>query len=126
MDETTNTVVTDLRRIAHRYMRSWFLVDLFSVVPFELLSLMPNSKWISNLSVLRLVRLLRLVKLVRLLRTMRILKRHLADYAIRYSHLALAQFGVQLVIIAHWMACFYIRSVCLFTQVTNQRPPLSL
>ena len=81
-------------------MKGWFVLDIISILPFDLASLKdPNAKEddassASDLSVLKLVRiirLLRLIKLVRLVRGARILKRWESTLAINYSTLTLWQ-----------------------------------
>lgn len=56
------TIVTDQQQVALRYIKGWFLLDLLSTVPFDL---MFGS---SGLESMRLLRILRLIRLVRLLK----------------------------------------------------------
>jgi hypothetical protein len=69
--------VTDHRSIARRYMTSWFLVDLISVMPLDYL---------------RMIRLVRLIKLLRLVRMSRVLKRFEAHLSIPYGIITLAKY----------------------------------
>jgi potassium channel len=54
-------LISDKRTIAKRYLRSWFLIDAFAVIPFNLM--VTSSRDYSSLA-----RLARLPKLYRLLR----------------------------------------------------------
>lgn len=82
-DEVDGSIERDVKIIAKQYARSWFIIDLVSVIPFFLLDeeignwLMPTSEFDLNqqVQVLQLVRIIRVVKVVRLLRASRILKR---------------------------------------------------
>ncbi len=82
--------VTDHRSIAWRYMTSWFLVDLISVMPLEYL---------------RMIRLVRLIKLLRLVRMSRVLKRFEAHLSIPYGIITLAKYFIMMITISHWLAC---------------------
>ena len=81
-------------------MKGWFVLDIISILPFDLASLKdPNedpdaessSSDLSVLKLVRIIRLLRLIKLVRLVRGARILKRWESKLAINYSTLTLWQ-----------------------------------
>eukprot|EP01048_Picozoa_sp_COSAG05_P010477 COSAG05_NODE_925_length_6575_cov_68.709320_2_plen_893_part_00 len=85
-DKKTRKLVTDARKIKTGYLKSWFLVDLFSVLPADQVLLVIGNilidnctdsgcitagwtllGWSTGARMLRLVRLLRLVKLKDLL-----------------------------------------------------------
>lgn len=59
--DTDGRVVFSLRRIAARYLRSWFLVDVFSAIPVEFVT--PGDSVF--LALLKLARLGRLRKMAR-------------------------------------------------------------
>ena len=61
-------LVQSVPLIARRYLRSWFAIDLFSILPFDVLALTLNSPKLQKLKAIRLIRLLRLLKLVRVLK----------------------------------------------------------
>ncbi len=65
--------------------RTWFAIDLLSVLPFDILGLVYNSSTIASLKVFRMVRLLRLLKLLRILRASRIIKRWEANLSFTYA-----------------------------------------
>jgi len=71
-DEEGNEV-TDLRRIARRYLSSYFVLNFIACVPFDVFESEDDSHSHINRS-LRLSRLQRLSRLMRLLRLMRIAK----------------------------------------------------
>lgn len=85
--------------IVVHYLRTWFLVDLVSMVPFDLL--IPGK----SLGALRAVRLLRLLKLLRLLRGIRIVRRIQTEVGLSFRKFQLAQLFFAVIIAAHWIAC---------------------
>jgi hypothetical protein len=75
-DLTEGKVITDLRKIAKLYLRSWFVPDLLACVPFGLFT--PKGNASANSSKLirlsRLPRLYRLIRIIRMLKMIKILK----------------------------------------------------
>ena len=66
-------IVTNRKLIASKYLRSWFVIDLFAVVPFDMLSTRSNN--LNDMArFTRLSRMYKLMKLARLLRILKILK----------------------------------------------------
>ena len=61
--------------IVKEYLRGWFWIDVISVMPFDLVSLVFASDGVGKLKILRVLRLLRLMKLLRILRAGRIFQR---------------------------------------------------
>jgi len=103
-------LITDRRKIFSRYLHTWFLADLLSIAPFDVLSVgmrgnASGAGAISKLKVLRVIRLLRIVKLVRLLKGLRIWKRYQLQMGISYRKMMLGQLCFSIVVAAHWIAC---------------------
>lgn len=67
--------VTDARRIAIAYLRSWFLIDLVSTLPLYVL-FNASASTLRSLRLVRALRLIRLVKLARLARLRSAAKEH--------------------------------------------------
>ena len=84
-----------------------FAIDLFSLLPFDVLSLALDSPKIQRLKVVRLVRLLRLLKLMRVLKASRMFTRYEAQMSVSYAKLAIARELVAIVIMCHWVACLW-------------------
>jgi hypothetical protein len=95
--------------IARRYLRSWFVIDVLSILPVEeLIEWSLNTLDRSNLDFLKMVRmlrLLRLIKLMRILRASRILKRWEGVVPISYAHWELFKWISIVVLTTHWLAC---------------------
>ena len=92
--------VTDRRRIARRYLKGFFLVDLLSVIPYHEMEM-------GSLKALKMLRLLRLFKLLRILRSGRILRRLEDSVSMDFSVLTLCKFVTGTLLIAHWLACMW-------------------
>jgi len=106
-DEDKGTLIKDQSVIIRRYMLLWFWIDLVSILPFDLLSLVLDSDGLEKIKALRVVRLLRLAKLLRILRAGRMFDRWESAIAVNYSMLTLVKFLFLTVIVAHWMACVW-------------------
>mmetsp|Transcript_67822 Transcript_67822/g.187416 ORF Transcript_67822/g.187416 Transcript_67822/m.187416 type:complete len:760 (-) Transcript_67822:602-2881(-) len=100
--QDTNEEVTNSRKIAMRYLKGWFWIDLISSIPF------PESDEIDpNMAKsLKFVRVLRILKLARVVRLMRLdldfLTQYINPFVLRLYKLLLIFFVVQ-----HFLACIY-------------------
>ena len=99
-------LVREHRRIARRYLRGWFLIDLVSIIPFDLVALSMGDDS-GKLKGTRIVRLLRLLKLLRMLRASRVWVRAEARVWISYSVLNIFKFVVLMFVFSHWAACMW-------------------
>jgi potassium voltage-gated channel Eag-related subfamily H protein 7 len=95
--------VVDKKKIAIRYVSSWFIIDIVSIFPFDYV--FPAGG--DNLRALRIVRLLRLIKLLRVLRGARILDRWKNKLSLGFGHMTMIKFLVAVIVICHWLACFW-------------------
>uniref|UniRef100_A0A7S2BDX6 Ion transport domain-containing protein n=1 Tax=Florenciella parvula TaxID=236787 RepID=A0A7S2BDX6_9STRA len=100
------------RDITLHYLRTWFTIDIISILPFDELAMMGQGKedaadspFASLLKMVRIIRLLRLLKLFRVLKASRVYKRWEARVAIPYAYVALMKFSILLMMMGHWMAC---------------------
>jgi voltage-gated potassium channel len=99
-------LVTDRRTITRHYLRTWFVVDLISLFPFDLLTgsiligVPPHALDIAP--ALRLVRLIRLLHLKELINRWR----H-ADF-LNPSLMRLGILILWMLMVAHWAACGWI------------------
>ncbi len=78
--------------IAKHYMTHWFLIDLVSVLPFNMV---------------KMVRLVRLAKLLRIFRANRVLKRLETRISISRGLLTLVKYMISMLLLAHWLACLF-------------------
>ncbi len=81
--EPTGEYVSDRRRVARAYLRSWFVPDFLSSLPADFIADSVAST--DNLTMLRLVRMLRMARLLKLFRLTR-LKRFFARVRLSACH----------------------------------------
>eukprot|EP00899_Mesostigma_viride_P010185 jgi/Mesvir1/19168/Mv01189-RA.1 len=106
-DEELDHWVMDLGQIRRRYLSSWFLIDVISILPFDTVGYLFRNQVIGKLKIFRIARMFRLAKLLRILRAGRILRRWESSMSINYSSLHLVRFTIVVLTLAHWMACVF-------------------
>ena len=127
-DPETGKMLYKRSQIAQRYLKSWFLIDLISVLPFWVLSwlLAPPEAFVcvpsdvlaigvsdasSAASAIRMLRLVRMIKLARILKASRVIKRTeailLTKFEFPRSTLKLFKLLLMLLIVTHWQACLW-------------------
>ena len=100
-------------RIAIRYVKGWFLIDVVSTIPFDMFVALPPSATggesvadtLQDLKVLRVIRLFRLIKLARVLLASRLFKRWETKIALSYAVQSLIKFVIVVLTTTHWLAC---------------------
>jgi len=95
--------VSDHSTIVLHYLKGWFLLDLVSILPYDLVS--SNDGPQSNFKLLRIVRVLRLLKLVRVVKASRLIARYQTRISIPYSKLELVKFVILITLFSHWLGC---------------------
>uniref|UniRef100_A0A3Q3MUS8 Voltage-gated delayed rectifier potassium channel KCNH4 n=1 Tax=Mastacembelus armatus TaxID=205130 RepID=A0A3Q3MUS8_9TELE len=88
-------VVYEARSICIHYAKTWFIVDLVAVLPFDLL-------YAINIPVTSYVHLLKTIRLLRLLRLLQKLDRYS-----QYTAIVLTLLMSVFALLAHWMACIW-------------------
>merc|ERR1719160_380418 len=86
---TGTTWIRDRREIAKQYLKCWFWIDLFSILPFDILSIAGDSEIFSALKSVRIIRLLRLLKLVRIVKASRMMSQWQNYISISYGAISL-------------------------------------
>jgi hypothetical protein len=100
-------MVKDQRKIAERYVKSWFVLDVLSCLPIDVVSYYFESEELEDFKIMRVIRLFRLIKLSRVLRAPRILQRWEAEFALPSAYVKIVKLGVMLFVGSHWMACMF-------------------
>ena len=85
-EEEPGKIVVERSRIRSRYLRSWFLMDLISVIPLNYYQQMVSSGGADTASKTKLFKILRMIRLAKLLRLAR-LQRLIKKYSLEVSHL---------------------------------------
>lgn len=103
-------VVRSHKMIAKKYLKSWFFLDVVSVLPFDIVVVSGPDLLGNNPTVIKsikLIRVMRLIKLARVLRTSRIIQRWENRISISYSMRSLWTSVIGIVVILHWFACLW-------------------
>ena len=101
-----NILIKSSRMIARRYLRTWFVIDLVSSVPFDALGMIPSATYLRRFKPLRLVRLLKLARGAKLKRILARWEAY-AVFAVSYATLSVLKLSAMLAIFAHWSACLW-------------------
>lgn len=98
-DSETGRIVRSRKQIIMHYLKTWFIIDLLSIFPFEFLgaAFSPSTSTTtaqsdsgSKLLLLRFLRLARLLKLLRIFRANKKLQRWKINSGLRYTTIQLA------------------------------------
>ena len=100
-------VVFNQREVAKQYLKSWFVLDFLSILPWDVLVLLAHDDTSSRFRLPKLLRLFRLMKIAKVLRASRIFKRWESKVSIKFGVVRLAKFAMMIMAIAHWFACMY-------------------
>jgi len=75
-DDERNFEITDRKEIAIEYLKGWFMIDFFSIVPFEgIMKFFINDTGNIKMTVLlRIPRIAKIYKLVKLFRMVKVIK----------------------------------------------------
>ena len=110
------TLVRDHGRLAKRYLRSWFAVDVFTVLPFDTVTLISPSLFGSDcgsggsgalVKGIKLIRVMRLFKLLRMLRASRILQRWDSSISVSSTTRTMVTAWLSWAVCMHWLACLW-------------------
>lgn len=109
IDHEHSTVVFNERAIAKEYLRTWFLIDVISLLPIDYCL---TALLIGNYSSLRaskiIIKLLRwpkMIKILRVSRAVRYLTRWRERYGINVTVLRIVKLAILLFFFVHWDAC---------------------
>mmetsp|Transcript_16084 Transcript_16084/g.29351 ORF Transcript_16084/g.29351 Transcript_16084/m.29351 type:complete len:952 (-) Transcript_16084:3-2858(-) len=116
-------LVKDLSSIRYHYLRTWFFIDLLSIIPWELIGsgvsvsddLQEEEEddgnsfvGIGALKFVRIIRILRMLKLLRIIKASRIYAAYETTISISYAYVSLIKYTILLTLVGHWMACLWI------------------
>eukprot|EP00930_Biecheleria_cincta_P074534 TRINITY_DN6174_c0_g1_i1.p1 TRINITY_DN6174_c0_g1~~TRINITY_DN6174_c0_g1_i1.p1 ORF type:complete len:939 (-),score=131.57 TRINITY_DN6174_c0_g1_i1:150-2966(-) len=90
--------VRDRGQVARLYFKTWFFIDLLSIVPYDDITNNVTAEGMSKLKIFRTIRVLRLFKLARILKASRLVKRWENRIAFRSTHIYLIKFSILIVL----------------------------
>ena len=99
VDQLTGKVVTNLKDIRNRYLRSYFIIDVVSLFPFD------QVVSSSSTPLLRAIKFLRMLKLLRALKANRIISRLLSHVDVSHATIKIMKDLVILMILIHFLTC---------------------
>jgi hypothetical protein len=107
--ENEGELIRDHKIIAKRYLKGWFLLDVLSVLPFDLLTIAAPGAVADGpmAKSFKLVRIMRLVKLARVLRASRIIQRWENRISVSYSTRSLLTAVTGIIVLLHWLTCLW-------------------
>jgi len=128
-DPMSGRLLVTRAKIARRYIRTWFMIDFVSVLPFWVMNwvLAPadfdcqtvlsavvelgDAEASGAVVALRMIRLVRMIKLARILKAARVVKRFenllLTELEFPRSTLKLLKLLIVLLVVTHWQACIW-------------------
>ena len=119
-DANGETIIGNYERrhsaLAWRYLTGWFLIDVITTIPFDLLTYMGEIN--GEVKIFRTMRVLRLLRVIRILRASTIILRWENSFAIKSTSIALGSFFLGAIVLLHWYACMW----CMLATIrTSQR-----
>lgn len=96
MDSSSDAIVSEPKRIAINYLKTWFVVDFVAAIPFDFF-IRTGAKGAASLA-----GLLKTARLLRLIRVSRKMDRY-SEFGLAVIFLLTAFFAL----IAHWLACIW-------------------
>mmetsp|Transcript_30867 Transcript_30867/g.67555 ORF Transcript_30867/g.67555 Transcript_30867/m.67555 type:complete len:725 (+) Transcript_30867:103-2277(+) len=99
------------REIIKLYLRTWFVIDILSVLPYQEI-----SDWLSNgrgdetvssLRAVRVIRVIRIVKLIRIVKASRVIRNWQNRISLSTAKKYLIKFAVLSLTACHWMGCLW-------------------
>ena len=108
-------VIDDRATIAKGYLRSWFLIDLLAILPFELILKGSGGGMNDVVRLARIGRLYKLIKLTKLMRVLKIIKerskflKYVQDMLqLGYGFERLVFFVLVFLLICHIVSCLWV------------------
>jgi hypothetical protein len=96
--------VSDKGRIAHHYLRTFFVIDLVAALPLDILLLPWREVFVQGVSVVLLIRLLRLLRVVRFFV---VFSRWQSHSWANLGALRIVKYFCVILMLIHWTACVW-------------------
>ena len=107
-DPMTNKLVRSHKRIACKYIKFWFIIDLLSILPFDILTV-SGSGDMAQAKAVKVLRLFRLMKLTRIAKQSKFFKQYQSKISrLPYFYVFMVQQVLLLLIAVHWIACLWL------------------
>lgn len=124
--DPTGLYVCSKGRIAARYLKGWFALDIVSSVPVDFIAerILSGNSTLNVLKLVRILRLARLLKLFRLSRLTRFFARLDDEFDFPPASIDLLRLLLQVILIGHFFACLWMFiTVVNYLSVTLEEVP---
>jgi ankyrin repeat protein/CRP-like cAMP-binding protein len=102
----TNTWIYNQKRIAMHYIRGWFLIDVVSATPMDVVSLsIDNNSDTGNMNTFRVLKVLKALKLFRILKGYQAILMIAARLNIQHATVQICGFLLVVLLYIHWLGC---------------------
>jgi hypothetical protein len=89
-DPVSNVLIKSNRLILKNYLKTWFLIDFVSIIPFDTLTLALGPAF-AKVKAIKVIRLLRLLKLAKIFRSFALYDKYKAQFSIPLNVVSLLQ-----------------------------------
>lgn len=103
-------LVEDVRQIALGYVKTWLILDIVSVIPFDYLITSKNSRLNDFTKLIRIIKLLRILRLIKIsdrLSKNRVAKKLSAFFSINRQFSDLFTFFHMIILLTHIVSCLW-------------------
>jgi potassium voltage-gated channel Eag-related subfamily H protein 7 len=107
IEKRTLKLVTDPGTIKKNYLSSWFVIDVISTIPYDILALVMDNGAGSKLKIIRILKLLKLTRLLRMVKSMRIFKTLQSKLHLSARTSDLLKVLIMVLTSLHWCACLW-------------------
>lgn len=102
--------------IAKHYIKTWFVTDFISIIPFDTIGLLVDSKDSAVNKIFRILRVLKMLKMTRISRLSRFSARYEGRVPFLFGTQSLIKFFAILGLITHWLANLWALSLILVSE----------
>jgi hypothetical protein len=106
-DPKERKFVIDPAMIRRHYLRSWFLLDTISTIPWDIFDVVETGASLSDLKVLRILKLMKLTKLFRMIKASRSMKAVQETLDLTNESMNFFSKVVYFLLTIHWIACIW-------------------
>lgn len=110
---TKTNGIDDIKKLTKQYLKTYFVFDFLSLIPFYLIFSNSQSNHLRNQSLLQLTRFLRLGKIIDRLKNNFVIKKTKSIFEVNKRFLQLSNFCLFVVLFLHELACilFYLTTI---------------
>jgi hypothetical protein len=112
LNSSTGRLEERRSKIVSHYLNTWFLIDLISIFPFDLIALQledqENKSAVVRVKGVKFLRAVRLLKLVRIIKALRLFKQYRSRIGVSYTTVFFLVTFAQLTFFTHLFACIWL------------------